>query len=311
MLKIDAYTPPKAFISYSHDSAEHKAWVLILARRLMGDGVDVILDRWDLKYGTDIARFMEDGVTGAVWFVAICTPNYIAKANAGTGGSGYEKTILAPSLMRSTDEKHVVPVWRGNPDKTLPTFVGSRLAADFNADADYEDAYAGLIRTIHGQEIIPKPAIGPNPFAPRPIEPRVAYNAGRYVDPNLAGTVTFDYSNNNGIYVVGGGDYRFHTRWSTGSGTSIYALESGGTRVALADGIKHVDEIDNARLFDFSSKSRMPSTGEFIVLENDTGYFAVVRIVNIQAKNYNSRKYEITFDYWIQPNRSADMRGLA
>jgi len=46
-----AQLSPKAFISYSWDSDEHKAWVLQLATRLVNNGVDVTLDRWDIHLG--------------------------------------------------------------------------------------------------------------------------------------------------------------------------------------------------------------------------------------------------------------------
>ena len=42
---------PKVFVSYSHDSQDHKDWVLKLATRLVANGVDVILDQWDLSLG--------------------------------------------------------------------------------------------------------------------------------------------------------------------------------------------------------------------------------------------------------------------
>ena len=46
--------PPKVFISYSHDSADHKEWVLDFATTLRNRGVDAILDQWDLKPGDDL-----------------------------------------------------------------------------------------------------------------------------------------------------------------------------------------------------------------------------------------------------------------
>jgi hypothetical protein len=39
---------PKAFISYSHDSAAHKDWVLKLGSGLRAKGIDVVLDQWDI-----------------------------------------------------------------------------------------------------------------------------------------------------------------------------------------------------------------------------------------------------------------------
>jgi hypothetical protein len=39
---------PKAFISYSHESAAHKDWVLKLGSDLRAKGIDVVLDQWDI-----------------------------------------------------------------------------------------------------------------------------------------------------------------------------------------------------------------------------------------------------------------------
>ena len=44
---------PKAFISYSWSSPDHKAWVLNLANELEQSGVHVILDEWYLREGAD------------------------------------------------------------------------------------------------------------------------------------------------------------------------------------------------------------------------------------------------------------------
>lgn len=54
---------PKLFISYSWSSPDHEQWVLDLATELREDGVDVILDKWDLKEGHDAHAFMEKMVT--------------------------------------------------------------------------------------------------------------------------------------------------------------------------------------------------------------------------------------------------------
>src|SRR5947208_15393071 len=102
--------PPKVFLSYSHDSELHKDWVHTLATRLVANGVDVLLDQWDLTLGSDLARFMESGLTGADRVLAICTSQYVAKANAGRGGVGYEKMILTAKLMQNVTEDRIIPV---------------------------------------------------------------------------------------------------------------------------------------------------------------------------------------------------------
>ena len=55
---------PKAFVSYSWTSPQHEDFVIGLAERLVSDGVEIILYKWDLKEGHDKYVFMEQMVTG-------------------------------------------------------------------------------------------------------------------------------------------------------------------------------------------------------------------------------------------------------
>ena len=50
----------KVFISYSWTTSKHQDWVISLAERLMSDGVNVIIDKWDLKAG-QIYIYGDDG----------------------------------------------------------------------------------------------------------------------------------------------------------------------------------------------------------------------------------------------------------
>ena len=44
-------SPPRLFISYSWSTSEHEQWVIDLATELVNSGVDVVLDKWDLREG--------------------------------------------------------------------------------------------------------------------------------------------------------------------------------------------------------------------------------------------------------------------
>ncbi len=44
---------PKIFVSYSWTNKDHEKWVVNLAERLMSDGIDIIIDKWELKEGHD------------------------------------------------------------------------------------------------------------------------------------------------------------------------------------------------------------------------------------------------------------------
>lgn len=84
---------PKVFISYSHDSMEHKKWVLELAMRMRNNGIDAILDQWKLNPGDDLPHFMETNLASSDYTIMVCSTKYVEKANSGKGGVGYEKTI--------------------------------------------------------------------------------------------------------------------------------------------------------------------------------------------------------------------------
>jgi len=159
-------TIPKAFISYSHDSQEHKKWVLDFATRLRNNGVDAALDQWDLGPGADLPSFMEKNLAAADRVLMICTNKYVAKANAGTGGVGYEKMIVTADLMKSVDSTKVIPVIRQNGTHSVPTFLSSKMYLDFSREEQFEFSYDELLRSLHGAPLFVKPPVASNPFTP-------------------------------------------------------------------------------------------------------------------------------------------------
>ncbi|MDI9348788.1 MAG: toll/interleukin-1 receptor domain-containing protein [Candidatus Symbiobacter sp.] len=157
---------PKIFISYSHDSDDHKAWVLELATSLRGDGVNIILDRWDIRLGGNIQKFMEENSQNADRVLIICSSTYVSKANLGKGGVGYEKLVLTDNLMKNLDSSRLIPVIFNNElDDVLPAFLSGRKYIDFRSKNDYEVNYSELLHEIHGIPRIPHPPLGQNPIS--------------------------------------------------------------------------------------------------------------------------------------------------
>ncbi|MDM5155343.1 toll/interleukin-1 receptor domain-containing protein [Bacillus sp. DX1.1] len=52
-------SPPKVFISYSWTSPDYKEKVNSLANRLMENGIEAVIDAWDLKPGNNMYAFMD------------------------------------------------------------------------------------------------------------------------------------------------------------------------------------------------------------------------------------------------------------
>jgi len=159
-------TIPNAFISYSHDSQEHKKWVLEFATRLRNSGVDAILDQWELQPGDDIPHFMERNLASADRVLMVCTDRYVERANAGAGGVGYEKMIVTADLLKTIDSNKVIPIIRQQGTHNVPTFLKTKLFIDFSSVDQAEYAFDELLRTLHGAPLFKKPPIGDKPFAP-------------------------------------------------------------------------------------------------------------------------------------------------
>lgn len=127
----------------------------------------------------------------------------------------------------------------------------------------------------------------------------------------ISGTVTFDYSNDNGLKTIGDGLYLFETKWSKANGDSIYVYNdpSSITGVALALDVSFAEEVMDASLYNSSSRTRTPREGEFVVLENNNGYFAILKIIDIKDRTRGDIRDELTFSYYIQTNRSSNFSG--
>lgn len=304
-------TEPTVFISYSHDSEEHKNWVLQLATRLRSNGVNVILDRWNLKLGSDLASFMERGLSKSQRIISICSDVYVRKANDGKGGAGYEKQIMTAEFINDQNTNWVIPLIKNNPnDRKTPIFLGGRMYISFEESHLYESKYEELLRDILDEPILPIPPIGKNPFQTIKefAQQKFIPNSEKYLSPATRGTVTFDYSNNNGRYFIGQGELMFELDFSKSSGRNIQLLNDPSSikTVSIAKDIKNINEIKDARIFDGSSRIRRPAINEVAVLQNTNGFYSAIRILDIKDDTRNDKNDEITFEYFIQTNGSPD-----
>lgn len=156
--------PPVVFISYSHDSAEHKEWVLDFATTLRNRGVDAVLDQWDLRPGDDLPHFMETQLETCDFALMICTESYVQKAKAGEGGVGYEKMIITSSLLSRIDSNKVIPIIRQKGSNERPTFMQSKMYIDFSNDDEAEYNFDDLLRTLLDAPLYEKPPMGKAPL---------------------------------------------------------------------------------------------------------------------------------------------------
>lgn len=156
---------PKIFISYSWSS---DAIVLELAQRLVSHGVDVVLDKWDLKEGQDKYAFMERCVndTEITKVLIVCDKVYAQKANDRTGGVGDETVIISSEIYGNTKQEKFIPVIAEKSEDGkayVPTYIKTRIYIDLSDPETYEIEYEKLLRNIYEKPQFTKPKLGKMP----------------------------------------------------------------------------------------------------------------------------------------------------
>lgn len=305
-------------MSYSHDDDRHRDWVLQLASRLRGNGVDVCLDRWDVTLGGNLAHFMERTADDTYRVIAVVSETYSRKCNDRSGGAGVEAQMLSARLFSELDSDAVIPIIRNNPKNPpdLPAFLGGRLWQDLRDATTEEAAYERLLRDIHGVAVDAAPPIGPNPFEGRTeIEARLAIrnSPGRWHSPAFQGDVEFVFSQNSGHYKLGSGTSQF-TLWIDAYGSNsvrAYRDPADIANVAVINRVRERTELlTDVSQFETSSRTAVPQCGDALVLHNTNGFWALLYIDKVYRREALNRESVVEFRYEIQPNRTPDFSGF-
>ena len=156
---------PKIFISYSWSS---DAQVLELAQRLVSHGVEVVLDKWDLKEGQDKYAFMERCVNDPeiTKVLIICDKAYAQKANDRTGGVGDETVIISSEIYGNMKQEKFIPVIAEKDEDGkpyVPNYIKTRIYIDLSNSDTYEEEYEKLLRNIYEKPQFMKPKLGKRP----------------------------------------------------------------------------------------------------------------------------------------------------
>ena len=159
---------PKVFISYAWGSKEHDEKVLAFASNLVSNGIDVVLDKWDMTEGNDTYAFMERSVTDPTItnVLMLIDPVYAKKADAHTGGVGTETQIISTQVYQKVDQNKFIPVVfeRGDAGEICkPTYLQNRLHFDLTIEEKYDEEYQRLIRKLYGVDTYVKPEKGEKP----------------------------------------------------------------------------------------------------------------------------------------------------
>jgi hypothetical protein len=158
MVSLDV-APFRVFISYTHESEQHRARVLRLANQLRVDGIDAWIDRFSAPPPEGWSRWMERQFEAARWIVLVCTEAYWRRFNhqeeEGKGrGVTWEGRLVRGELYGNADGEHrFIPVIFSLEDsKYIPSAL--RDFAYYNLEAEYAEFRRHL---LCAPEIMPQP----------------------------------------------------------------------------------------------------------------------------------------------------------
>lgn len=156
-------TPPKVFISYSHDSLEHKDRVLSLADYLVQKGIDCNLDQYEQFPVQGWQNWMLDQLEWADFVLIVCTETYHRrfrgqeKPGKGKGGT-WEGGIISQELYdtQGNNKKFIPVIFNAADGKYIPTIVCRYNHYKIDSAKGWERLY----RYLTNQHDTPKPVLG-------------------------------------------------------------------------------------------------------------------------------------------------------
>jgi TIR domain len=152
---------PRTFISYSHDSPEHETRVRGLAERLVKDGVDCVLDLWEVPF-EGWPQWMERQVKDADFVLVVGSAGYLAKTERQKPELGrgvkFENFLVLQSIYNAGtwNEKFVPVLVDDLPQTVLPLVLQAFPFYPVFLDTGYKD----LLGRLTGQPAYVKPPLG-------------------------------------------------------------------------------------------------------------------------------------------------------
>ncbi|TDY12661.1 SEFIR domain-containing protein [Meridianimaribacter flavus] len=134
----------------------------------MSDGIEVIIDKWDLKEGHDMFDFMESMVKSPEInkVLVILDKTYSEKADSRSGGVGTETQIISPNVYKNASQEKFIPIVTERDEEGnafIPTYFDGRIYIDLSSNEHFEENYEKLLRNIYQRPSFQKPKIGTPP----------------------------------------------------------------------------------------------------------------------------------------------------
>jgi hypothetical protein len=153
----------EVFISYSWDSEVHIASVLALSNRLRVDGIDCVLDQYEVSPPEGWPRWMDRKIASAGLVMVVCTKTYFARvmgyeeSSKGLGVKWEGNVIYQHLYNAGGNSQKFIPVLMKDDDKG---FIPTPLQGASYFTIDTEAGYKRLYNRLLGRSTAEKPPLG-------------------------------------------------------------------------------------------------------------------------------------------------------
>ncbi|WP_417249907.1 TIR domain-containing protein [Celeribacter sp.] len=116
-----------------------------------------------------------------------------------------------------------------------------------------------------------------------------------------SGRFSFSQEDYDGRAEIGEDIWRFEIQTSPASGSSVYFYNDPETirGIAVAEGATDFDDVKDATSYNFTSSSRTVSEGQILIMKNTAGFFAALKVIEVQDRSRGAETDTITVDYVI------------
>ena len=187
---MDMSDASRVFISYSHDSAEHKQRVLALSNQFRSEGIDCNLDQYESTPPEGWPRWMTQQITSSAFVLVVCTEVYYRRVTGqeeeGKGlGASWEGGLITQEIYEAggRNAKFIPVILEGEDAAFIPPFLKPTTYYDLSRTGGYEELY----RRLTSQPVVVKPPLGKRRTLP-PTDPP-STDAFSIIEPKLEAPV--------------------------------------------------------------------------------------------------------------------------
>ncbi len=154
----------EVFVSYRHESERHREWSKRLAGDLRVNGINALLDEWEIGLGDSISDYAAAGISKADAMLFVVTESALAAVEGDATTRSvlkFEFQIANARRYRDGNFKIIGILRSGN---RPPNHISDTLYLDFRQDEQYETQLARLVNGLTG--ISNKPNVRPRLWFP-------------------------------------------------------------------------------------------------------------------------------------------------